>query len=226
MVFEIEREEKYDSTQWGSISISNRYCRSKNCIHTKALIQQRHCCVYVCICQIECVSLTLKLQSMVYFITRITDNFQKLFFAGSVMCGAPGGQSAEVPVGLRLKPQSICYPQLWEPLLRGGDTGTLCPPQMCHIYPWAMDKTSRKQDGFGVPAHVILPRHTCEENCGPGAKCHGFSIWDRWTWVLWWPVSLKSVHMAGPGALLGSDEDHGASWKAPASDNKSFFSLH
>lgn len=96
----------------------------------------------------------------------------KAFSADSVMRGAPGGQSVEVPVGLCLKPQSICYPQLWEPLLHSGDTeGHFALPNVGKSIPepWTKPQASR----MGLACLLVLfPTSYMWRACGPRAEHH------------------------------------------------------
>lgn len=73
------------------------------------------------------------------------------------------------------------------------------PSPMCHIFPWAF-RQKHKEDGLGMPAHVILQRiHV--ERLWPQSWALQISIWDNWTWAHRGPDWLRPVLPADTGVL-------------------------
>lgn len=143
--------------------------RSKDHFNTDTLIQQSCCCVIIY--QTECVLLTLKLKSMVCFITHITHNFPKLFFADSVMwspwraeCWGPCRPLLESTE--HLLPTAVRAAASW-----WRHRGTLCPPQCVTSIPgpWTKPQASR----MGLACLLMLfPISYMWRACGPRAECH------------------------------------------------------
>lgn len=171
----------------------------------------------------ECVLLTLQLKPMVCFITHITHNFPKLFFADSVMwspwraeCWGPCRPLPESTE--HLLPTAVRATASW-----WRHRGTLCPPQCVTSIPRPWTKPQASRMGLACllmffPSHGVTSLWT-------QSWVSQISIWDKWTWVQPWPDWLKPAHKANPGPLLDSNGDQDASWKASASDNWSFFTL-
>lgn len=138
---------------------------------------------------------------MVCFITKITHNFPKLFFADCCVEPLEGRVLASLEALAWKHRASATHSCESRCFVVETQRDTL-PSPMCHIYPWAMNKTSSKQDGFGMPAHVIF--HLIHvKSLWSQSWVPQISIWDEWTWAQPQPDWIKPAHKANPGPLLG-----------------------